>query len=118
METLTFPTEVRILHPEKSLGKIHLDWMPQPGNYLDVDGKTYIVLERRHQYQLRRGKYNLFRILVYVQIAPENLERSFIDGRWIIGDGTCFYNARSEMIRCAVNPNGPCEGCRSWEAII
>jgi hypothetical protein len=115
MEILALPTEVRILHPETTLGKIYLDWMPQPGNHIDLDGKTYVILERRHRYQLRRGKYNLFTILVYVQLAPENLEKSFVNGRWIIGDGSCKYNAGSEIIRCAVNPQGPCEGCRFWE---
>ena len=116
MEISTIPTEVRTFHPESTLGKIYLDWTPQTGNYLDLEGKTYMVLERRHRYQFRRGKYNLFSVVVYVQIAPETLEKSFRDGRWIIGDETCRYNAGSEMIRCAVNPNGPCQGCRYWES--
>ena len=116
MEILAVPTEVRTLEPESTLGKIYLDGMPQPGNYIDLEGKTYVILERRHRYQLRRGKYNLFKILVYVQLAPENLEKNFVNGRWIIGDGSCKYNAGSEIIRCAVNPHGPCEGCRFWEA--
>ena len=34
-------TEVILMHPRQSLGKIKLDWIPQPGNYLDVKGKTY-----------------------------------------------------------------------------
>ncbi len=116
METSTIPTEVCTLYPETTLGKIYLDWMPQPGNYIDVEGKTYTILERRHRYQFRGGKYNLFRILVYVQPAPEDLERSLVDGRWVIGDAKCRYNAGSEILRCAVNPHGPCQGCRFWEA--
>jgi hypothetical protein len=78
MEMLTVPTEVRTLHPERTIGKIYLDWMPQPGNHIDVEGINYTVLERRHRYQFRIGKYNLFSVLVYVQIAPENLERSLV----------------------------------------
>ena len=116
MEILTVPTEVCTLHPESTLGKIYLDWMPQPGDYIDLEGQTYTVLERRHRYQFRRGKYNLFRVLVYVQTAPENLERSLINGRWVLGDSNCRYNAGSEIMRCAVNPNGPCQGCRFSEA--
>ncbi|PZO44260.1 MAG: hypothetical protein DCF19_03400 [Pseudanabaena frigida] len=116
MEISTVPTEVLTMNPESTLGKIYLDWTPQPGNYIDLEGKTYTVLERRHRYQFRQGKYNLFRVLVYVQPAPENLDRSLVNGRWIIGDGSCRYNAGSEIIRCAVNPNGPCQGCRFWEA--
>jgi Family of unknown function (DUF6464) len=34
-----------------------------------------------------------------------------------IGDTTCQYNAGSSMIRCAVNPCGPCEGCQHYERI-
>ncbi|OIP77319.1 MAG: hypothetical protein AUK48_04290 [Oscillatoriales cyanobacterium CG2_30_44_21] len=116
MEALTILTEVRTIHPEISLGKIFLDWMPQPGNYIDVEGKTYTILERRHRYQLRGGRYNLASMLVYVQRSPEKLERSFINDRWIIGDAACRFNAVSEILRCAVNPNGPCQGCNFWEA--
>lgn len=115
MEISIVPTEVRTLHPENILGKMYLDWMPQPGNCIDLAGKTYTVLERRHRYQFRQGKYSLFRILIYVQVAPDNPERSLSNGRWIIGDRTCRYNADSEIIRCAVNPSGPCKECRFWE---
>ena len=34
-----------------------------------------------------------------------------------LGLRTCKYNARSRMIRCAVNPCGPCEGCKDYEKI-
>jgi hypothetical protein len=34
---------------------------------------------------------------------------------YVIGKVSCKYNARSPYIRCAVNPNGPCEGCRHYE---
>ncbi|QLE47966.1 hypothetical protein FD724_07430 [Nostoc sp. C057] len=34
-----------------------------------------------------------------------------------IGDRTCKYNAGSRMLRCAVNPCGPCEGCNDYEKI-
>lgn len=33
----------------------------------------------------------------------------------IIGDRTCQFNAHSPYIRCAVNPQGPCQGCRHYE---
>lgn len=35
----------------------------------------------------------------------------------IIGDRTCQFNAHSAYIRCAVNPQGPCQGCRHYEPI-
>ena len=115
MEHSSLPTEVILTHPRQLLGNIQLDWMPQPGAYLDLEGKTYTVLERCHRYQLRAGQYRLHKISLYVQSAPRPVENSLIDGRWVVGDAVCRFNARSELIRCAVNPLGPCEGCQHFE---
>jgi hypothetical protein len=35
--------------------------------------------------------------------------------KYFIGDTTCINNANSPYIRCAVNPDGPCEGCVHYE---
>lgn len=32
-----------------------------------------------------------------------------------IGDASCRFNALSPQLRCAVNPQGPCEGCKEFE---
>ncbi|MGD1856173.1 MAG: DUF6464 family protein [Leptolyngbyaceae cyanobacterium] len=46
-------------------------------------------------------------------------DERYIDGMGlVIGDITCQLNARSPHIRCAVNPLGPCEGCRAYEGRI
>lgn len=46
-------------------------------------------------------------------------DERYIDGiGLVIGDITCQLNARSPHIRCAVNPVGPCEGCRAYEGRI
>ncbi|MBD2357620.1 hypothetical protein H6G41_23900 [Tolypothrix sp. FACHB-123] len=111
MEPDSLPTEVILTHPRQTLGKAQLDWTPQPGNYLDFDGKTYAVLERRHKYQLKSGRYRLHNIALYVQSAQIPAEKSLVEGRWVIGDATCSYNALSEIVRCAVNPTGPCTSC-------
>jgi hypothetical protein len=43
-------------------------------------------------------------------------ERYYLEGvGYLVGDITCEYNARSGYIRCAVNPSGPCNGCRFYE---
>lgn len=118
MEPDSLPTELILTHPRQSLGKIQLDWMPQPGNYVDVKGKTYAVLERHHHYQYKVGGYCLSKISLFVQSAPKPTERSMIDGRWVLGDSSCRFNARSEILRCAVNPGGPCAGCRYHETIF
>jgi len=115
MEPNSLPTEVILTHPRQSLGSVQLDWTPQPGNYLDLEGKTYAVLERRHRYQLKAGRYRLLYIALYVQSAKQPTEKSLVKGRWVIGDANCRYNAHSEIIRCAVNPDGPCKSCRLYE---
>ena len=44
-------------------------------------------------------------------------ERYYLEGvGYLVGDISCQYNARSGYIRCAVNPSGPCDGCRFYEA--
>ncbi|NJL65120.1 MAG: beta-1,6-N-acetylglucosaminyltransferase [Methylacidiphilales bacterium] len=44
-------------------------------------------------------------------------DRYYLDGvGYLIGDISCQFNARSGYIRCAVNPSGPCEGCRFYES--
>lgn len=49
-------------------------------------------------------------------IASQLRERSHFDvGNYFVGDVSCRYNARSPHVRCAVNPDGPCEGCRHYE---
>ncbi|MEM1368034.1 MAG: DUF6464 family protein [Cyanobacteria bacterium P01_H01_bin.15] len=34
----------------------------------------------------------------------------------LLGDLSCQFNARSPWLRCAVNPSGPCENCRHYQA--
>lgn len=115
MEQLSLPTEVFTNAPPKSLGKLYLDWIPQPGSFLEIDGNTYRVLERKHRYQLKKGKYRLSSMVIQVQAVPMPTETSLIDDRLIIGDASCKYNAHSELLRCAINPLGSCASCHFWE---
>jgi Family of unknown function (DUF6464) len=115
MNPSSLPTEIHLIHPHRSLGKIHLDWTPQPGACLDHQGQTYTVLERRHRYQLRAGRYHLAKISLYVQRSSLGMERTLWQGRWVVGDAACRYNAHSELLRCAINPDGPCGNCHFYE---
>ncbi len=112
----SLPTEIVALHPKRSLGQLYLEGMPQPGSHVEVYGACYTVLERRHCYQWRRGRYELQKIAIYVQSLPGSEDRTLLpDGTWAIGDPTCRFNARSGILRCAVKPGGPCQGCAHWE---
>jgi hypothetical protein len=110
-------TEVILTHPYSTLGHLHLDGQPQPGTYLEVEGQTYLILERKHRYLLKSGRYLLDKITLYVQRFPTLTERSLFDGHWVIGDISCLYNARSELLRCAVNPNGSCDRCIHYQPL-
>lgn len=110
------PTEIILSDRESSLGYLSLECQLHPGSYLEVNGETFLVLERRHRYHLKFGRYQLHHIALYVQKTTVPAERSLWEGRWIIGDATCRYNARSEVLRCAVYPSGPCDRCPYWKA--
>lgn len=51
MELNSLPAEVIVSHPRSTLGHLYLDWNPQPGAYLEVEGQTYMVLERNRMKQ-------------------------------------------------------------------
>lgn len=85
-------------------------------SFVEVEGAIYAILERRHRYSLRSGKYRLDRISLYVKPAEgTRAEHQFFEGEWILGDPGCRFNAQSALIRCAPNPSGPCQGCRFYE---
>ena len=111
MELSSLSTEIILSHSHSVLGHLSLQGNPQPGAYLEFEGQTYLVLERRHHHQLKSGRYQMQKITLYVQTFDAPADVSSVDGRWIIGDITCLYNARSELLRCAVNPQGSCDRC-------
>jgi hypothetical protein len=98
-----------------SLGQVQLESVPQPGSAIAHGGTWYMVLERRHRYQFHANRYRLTRITLYVQAAPQAEDKYWLGDRWIIGDASCRYNARSPLLRCAPAPAGPCQGCRHYQ---
>ena len=48
--------------------------------------------------------------------TPLPPDRYYLEGvGYLIGDISCQFNVRSGYLRCAVNPQGPCQGCRYYE---
>jgi hypothetical protein len=39
------------------------------------------------------------------------------DPAYFIGDTSCQFNAHSPLLRCAVNPDGPCQACPHYQPI-
>ena len=64
--------------------------------------------EARAQARLRRAANSPALRLSYSYRQTEAIE-------YLIGDKTCRFNAHSIYIRCAVNPEGPCEQCPHYE---
>ncbi len=45
-------------------------------------------------------------------------DRYYLEGvGYLIGDISCRFNARSGYLRCAVNPEGPCDSCRHYQEV-
>lgn len=103
--------ELKQAGSERLIDRLELDEPPHPGRWFEHGERSFLVLQRRHRYTLRSGRYQLSSLVLLVK--PE---RQPVDARrwrhgWVIGDPTCKLNALSPLLRCAVMPDGPCERC-------
>ena len=85
--------------------------VPQPGRWLEAAGRSFLVLQRRHRYQLRNGRYELASVALQVKAQQRPADARWWQNQWVIGDPSCRFNARSPLLRCAVLPEGPCDRC-------
>jgi hypothetical protein len=85
--------------------------VPQPGRWFALGEQSFLVLQRRHRYQLRNGRYELASVALQVKRQQQPADARWWNGGWVIGDPSCRFNARSPLLRCAVLPEGPCEQC-------
>lgn len=88
---------------------------PQPGRWLELAGRSFLVLQRSHRYQLRDGRYELAAVALDVKLQKRPADARPWRGGWVIGDPSCRFNALSPLLRCAVLPEGPCERCAVHE---
>lgn len=112
--------EIVSMKTQDCLGHLSLDdgENPQPGYSVELNGKTYTVLERRHRYRYRGGRYQLHRVVLGVNaVADVPADQTWFEGRRVVGDATCRFNARSPLLRCAIRPEGPCQGCAQREVL-
>jgi len=71
----------------------------------------------RTRLRLRQAAINASRARIQQHLRPVEGDRYYLEGvGFLIGDISCKFNARSGYLRCAINPNGPCQGCRYYEA--
>lgn len=66
--------------------------------------------------RIRQAAMNSPMVRVRQNTRPVEGDRYYLEGvGYLIGDISCKFNARSGYIRCAVNPDGPCNACRHYE---
>jgi Family of unknown function (DUF6464) len=71
----------------------------------------------RTRTRLRQAATNFSRMRIQQNIRPVEGDRYYLEGvGYLIGDISCKFNARSGYLRCAINPNGPCQDCRYYES--
>lgn len=90
--------------------------LPQPGRWFNHGDHAFLVLQRRHRYQLRNGRYELASVALQVKRQKQPTDARWWNGGWVIGDPSCRFNARSPLLRCAVLPDGPCDQCAHHSA--
>ena len=108
--------ELRQAGSDRLLERLELEEVPQPGRWLVVDNRSFLVLQRHHRYQLRGGRYELSSVALQVKLQTQPADARLWQGSWVIGDPSCRFNARSPLLRCAVLPEGPCERCGHYSA--
>ena len=84
MELKALPTDIVLSDSKTVLGHIKLDRSLYPGTYVDIDGHTYQILVRRHQYQLKLGRYHLHKAVVHVKETAIPEERTLLNGDWVL----------------------------------
>lgn len=106
--------ELRQIDDDRLITRLSADQLgeiPQPGRWLSLAEGSFLVLQRRHRYQLRNGRYELSSVALQVRPQRQPSDALWWNGRWVIGDPHCRFNARSPLLRCAVLPEGPCDRC-------
>ncbi len=103
--------ELRQAGSNQLIDRLELDEVPHPGRWLELDDRSFLVLQRHHRYQLRGGRYELSSIALQVKPQRRPADATWWQGQWVIGDPSCRFNARSPLLRCAVLPAGPCDRC-------
>ena len=111
--------ELRRIEDDRLIARLDAELVgeiPHPGRWLSVAEGSFLVLQRRHRYRLRNGRYELSSVALQVRAQHQPADARWWNGRWVIGDPTCRFNARSPLLRCAVLPEGPCDRCSHFRS--
>ena len=72
--------------------------------------QNYNYYPSRLSQQLPRNTYGYER-----DFHPDREDRRRTVTKYFIGDTNCINNAQSPYLRCAINPEGPCDECAHFE---
>ncbi len=103
--------ELRHAATDLLIDRVDFDEPPMPGVWFSRDANTFFVMQKRHRYALRFGRYELASIVLMVIYSKKPIDAHLYDNCWVIGDFDCRFNARNPLLRCAVMPEGPCDSC-------
>ncbi len=73
--------------------------------------RAQVLTSYRHDYRTRLYRNSSS----YTRDAYFLTDRRRAVTKYFIGDTTCVNNAHSPYLRCAINPNGPCDECVHYE---
>ena len=109
----------RIINSQSSsiIKKINIDMTPEPGNWFILDNDSFFIYSKTNRYKLVDGIYKLSEIDLLVKYQKQPEDSTYIMNHWVIGNHECTYNALSPLLRCAVNPIGPCSECAEFRSI-
>ena len=108
--------ELRQSGSDVLLDRLQLDVPPHPGRWVELNGRSYLVMQRRHRYPLRNGRYEIGSVALVVKPQIRPVDAKAWRHVWVIGDPDCRFNAHSPLLRCAVWPDGPCHECQHRES--
>ena len=107
--------ELRHISGDYLINRVDLEDPPHPGQWLVVKDESFLVMQRRHRYSLRNGRYVMASVALMVKPQARPADATPWRHGWVIGDPNCRFNACSPLLRCAVWPEGPCESCSHHE---
>ena len=65
--------ELRHIRGDRLLHRVDLEDPPQPGRWLVVEQQSFLVMQRRHRYALRNGRYVMASVcLLYTSPSPRD----------------------------------------------
>ena len=62
--------ELRHISGDRLIHRVDLEDPPQPGRWFVVEEQSFLVMQRRHRYALRNGRYVI--CLLYTSPSPRD----------------------------------------------